>query len=205
MKDCGDVTQKNQAPAVSSLLSLVPFACNFLFTSAMAPKEMLEVPDPPLATPALENLDLCYSYAIARGEMGVLTFEPYKSLILPFWAFRTVPIAKNSAEVLWAIFISYCERGDFVGADMSRKFIQMGLTRSKRYVNHKGLFCPRELFSLSGRWLTLSSKEVESMAPRAKSSRSGLATTLTGRGERRRKLARYSKGTGGDARAINNM
>jgi hypothetical protein len=80
----------------------------------MAPKEVLEVPDPLLATPALEDRDLCYSYAIASSEMGVLTFEPYKSLILPFWAFRTVPIAQNSADVLWAIFVSYCERGDFV-------------------------------------------------------------------------------------------
>lgn len=183
----------------------MPFACNFLFTSAMAPKGTLEVPDPPLATPALENLDLCYSYAIARGEMGVLTFEPYKSLILPFWAFRTVPIAKNSAEVLWAIFVSYCERKDFVGADMSRKFIQMGLTRSKRYANHKGLFCPRDPFSFRGRMLTLPSKEVESMALTAKFSRSGLATTRTGRGGRRRKPVRYSKGTGGDARAMNIM
>jgi len=40
--------------------------------------------------------------------------------------------------VLWSIFISYCDRGDFVGADMTRKFIQTGLTRSKRYANHKG-------------------------------------------------------------------
>lgn len=70
--------------------------------------------------------------------MGVLTFEPYKSLILPFWAFRTVLVAKNSAEVLWEIFTSYCSRGDFVGADMTRKFIQMGMTRAKRYANHKG-------------------------------------------------------------------
>lgn len=74
--------------------------------------------------------------------MGILTFEPYKSLILPFWAFKTVPIAETSAEVLWAVFVSYCECGDFPGADMTRKFIQMGMTRSKRYANHEGTFCP---------------------------------------------------------------
>ena len=108
----------------------------------MAPKGTLEVPDPPLVTPSLDNRDLCYSYAIGRGEMGVLTFEPYKSLILPFWAFRTVLIAQSSAEVLWAIFISYCDRGDFVGSDVTRKFIQMGMTRSKRYANHKGTDSP---------------------------------------------------------------
>lgn len=70
--------------------------------------------------------------------MGVLSFEPYKSLILPYWAFRTVPIAQNSADVLWAIFKSYVQRDDFVGADMTRKYIQMGMTRARRYANHKG-------------------------------------------------------------------
>ena len=29
-------------------------------------------------------------------------------------------------------------RRDFVGADMSRKFVQMGMTRAKRYANHRG-------------------------------------------------------------------
>jgi hypothetical protein len=95
-------------------------------------------PDPPLAAPALEDKELCYLYEIARGEMGVLSFEPYKSLILPYWAFRTVPIAQKSAEALWIIFESYVERRDLVGADMTRKYIQMGMTRARRYANHKG-------------------------------------------------------------------
>lgn len=101
-------------------------------------KPALTVPEPPLDTPALKDAELCYSYEIARGEMGVLSFEPYKSLILPYWAFRTVHVAQNSAGVLWAIFQSYVERKDFVGADMTRKYIQMGMTRAKRYANHRG-------------------------------------------------------------------
>lgn len=98
----------------------------------------IKPPDQPLDTPALEDVKIQFSYEIARGEMGVLSFEPYKSLILPFWAFRTVPIATQSAEALWAIFQSYLDRGDFVGADMTRKYIQMGMTRARRYANHKG-------------------------------------------------------------------
>ncbi|KAM0702089.1 hypothetical protein Q7P35_010999 [Cladosporium inversicolor] len=78
------------------------------------------------------------SYRIARGEQGVLTFEPYKSLLLPLWRFKTVPIARASLAALSAAFTSYVARGDFVGADMARKFIQMGMTRAKRYANHKG-------------------------------------------------------------------
>ncbi|CAK3874005.1 Hypothetical predicted protein [Lecanosticta acicola] len=88
--------------------------------------------------PSLTNPSLRFSYTIARGEQGVLTFEPYKSILLPHWRFRTVPIAQTSSETLKSAFDRYVERGDFVGADMARKFIQMGMTRAKRYANHKG-------------------------------------------------------------------
>ncbi|CAN8097350.1 unnamed protein product [Discula destructiva] len=101
-------------------------------------QDLKPAPSTPLATPALDTPDLCYSYEIGRGETGVLSFEPYKSLILPYWAFRTVPVARNSSRILWGIFQSYVSRRDFVGADMSRKFIQMGMTRARRYSNHKG-------------------------------------------------------------------
>ncbi|EXJ75285.1 uncharacterized protein A1O5_01981 [Cladophialophora psammophila CBS 110553] len=100
--------------------------------------ESLASPSLPLEAPALDDPQLRYSYEVARGEKGVLSFEPYKSLILPYWAFRTVPLAQKSAELLWSIFGSYVERGDLVGADMTRKFIQMGMTRARRYANHKG-------------------------------------------------------------------
>ncbi|KAF2488102.1 hypothetical protein BDY17DRAFT_314851 [Neohortaea acidophila] len=78
------------------------------------------------------------SYRIARGEQGVLTFEPYKSLLLPHWRFKTVPIARTSSSTLKAAFDHYVSARDFVGADMARKFIQMGMTRAKRYANYKG-------------------------------------------------------------------
>ncbi|TID25634.1 Nitrogen permease reactivator protein [Venturia nashicola] len=79
-----------------------------------------------------------YTYRIGRGEQGVLTFEPYKSQLLPLWRFRTVQIARKSSKELWERFEAYGEEGDFVGMDMARKFIQMGMTRSKRYANHAG-------------------------------------------------------------------
>jgi hypothetical protein len=79
-----------------------------------------------------------YAYRIARGEQGVLTFEPYKSHLLPHWRFRTVPIARTSSTTLYEHFLSFYDADDFVGMDMARKFIQMGMTRSKRYANYKG-------------------------------------------------------------------
>ena len=34
------------------------------------------------------------------------------------------------------MFESYKRRGDFIGMDMCRKFLEMGFTRARRYANH---------------------------------------------------------------------
>ena len=88
--------------------------------------------------PASKDKTIRMSYHIARCEMGVMTFEPYKSFLLPMWRFRTSFIAKTSAEALYNQFLAYNDADDFVGMDMCRKFIQMGMTRAKRYANYKG-------------------------------------------------------------------
>lgn len=77
-------------------------------------------------------------YRIGRGEQGVLHIEPYKSEILPHWRFRTPDVARGSADDIYALYRRYREKGDFVGMDMARKFLQMGYTRARRYANHKG-------------------------------------------------------------------
>lgn len=76
-------------------------------------------------------------YRVQKGEQGVLSFEPYKSELLPFWRFKTPDIAKKSSEDLTKKFYEFLEEEDFVGMDMARKFIQMGYTRARRYANHK--------------------------------------------------------------------
>lgn len=77
-------------------------------------------------------------YRIGIGEQGVLLVEPYKSEILPFWKFKTEEIAKKSAETILELFEIFLRNNDFVGADMARKFLQMGFTRARRYANYKG-------------------------------------------------------------------
>ena len=77
-------------------------------------------------------------YRIGKGEQGVLLVEPYKGELLPHWRFKTVAEAKKSAAKLHRMFLAYLKVGDFVGADMARKFLQMGWTRARRYANHKG-------------------------------------------------------------------
>jgi hypothetical protein len=76
-------------------------------------------------------------YRVGKGEQGVLLVEPYKSEILPHWRFKTPEIAEESSEKIYQLFLDYLEADDFVGADMARKFLQMGYTRSRRYANHK--------------------------------------------------------------------
>ena len=55
---------------------------------------------------------------------------------MPFWRFKTPEIARESSSKIYSLFLEYLDREDFVGADMARKFLQMGYTRSRRYANH---------------------------------------------------------------------
>lgn len=87
-----------------------------------------------------KNIDFRSSpelYRVGKGEQGVLLVEPYKSEILPYWRFKTPEIARESSQKIYQMFLDYLEQDDFVGADMARKFLQMGYTRSRRYANHK--------------------------------------------------------------------
>lgn len=77
-------------------------------------------------------------YRIGRGEQGVLLVEPYKSQILPHWKFKTVADAKKSSKKIYSMFLDYLKQEDFPGADIARKFLQMGWTRARRYANHAG-------------------------------------------------------------------
>ncbi len=75
-------------------------------------------------------------YRVGRGEQGVLLVQPYKSEILPYWRFKNQEIAEKSALKIYALFEEYLRQEDFVGADMARKYLQMGFTRARRYANH---------------------------------------------------------------------
>ena len=75
-------------------------------------------------------------YRIGVGEQGVLLVEPYKSDLLPLWRFTTVNIATQSSKAIFDKFEEYLQDKDLVGADMARKYLQMGFTRARRYANH---------------------------------------------------------------------
>jgi len=77
-------------------------------------------------------------YKVGKGEQGVLICEPYKSEIGQYWRFKTPEIATESSEKIFKLFTDYLNQNDFVGADMARKYLQMGYTRARRYANYKG-------------------------------------------------------------------
>ena len=76
-------------------------------------------------------------YKIGRGQQGVLICEPYKSEICAHWRFKTPSEAIVSSSHILKMFYDYLRCGDFVGADMAKKFLHMGFTRSRRYANHR--------------------------------------------------------------------
>ncbi len=77
-------------------------------------------------------------HRVGKGEQGVLLVEPYKGELLPHWRFKTVAEAKKSSATIYRMFLAYLKASDFPGADMARKFLQMGWTRARRYANHTG-------------------------------------------------------------------
>ena len=77
-------------------------------------------------------------YKVGKGEQGVLICQPYKGEIGQYWRFKNLEIAKESSEKIFELFCEYLDRDEFVGADIARKYLQMGYTRARRYANYKG-------------------------------------------------------------------
>ena len=78
-----------------------------------------------------------HRYKIGKGEQGVLLAAPYKEILLPLWKFKTPEIATKSVADLKAKYEEFCAENDYVGMDMTRKYVQMGWSRSKRFSRHK--------------------------------------------------------------------
>jgi len=77
-------------------------------------------------------------YRVGKEEQGVLICQPYKSEIGRYWKFKNVAFATESSARISGLFEQYLKEEDFVGADMARKYLQMGFTRARRYANYKG-------------------------------------------------------------------
>jgi hypothetical protein len=58
--------------------------------------------------------------------------------LVTLWRFKTSEIARKSSQSIYRKSLAYLRQGDFVGADMARKFLQMGFTRAICNANYKG-------------------------------------------------------------------
>ena len=77
-------------------------------------------------------------YEVGRGCEGVFKVQPYKDELLPLWSYADRESADESASDLLDRFYDYLDEGDFVGADMARKYLRMGYTRAMRYAKYPG-------------------------------------------------------------------
>ena len=68
------------------------------------------------------------------------------------WRFKTPEEAQLSCNLIYIKFLEYIEQGDFVGADMAKKYLHMGFTRSRRYWNHSS---GRKWTKENGEWEVL--------------------------------------------------
>ena len=52
--------------------------------------------------------DLCdQRYQVGAGEQGVLSVQPFKNEILPFWRFKDPPAARESSQHIYGMFCAY--------------------------------------------------------------------------------------------------
>jgi len=88
-----------------------------------------------------------------RSEVGVLSYN-YSKKIAPLWHFKTPKMAKKSSAEIYDICVKLLKKTaqqildkntssieepfyNFIKADICRKFLLMGYTRSMRYYYHK--------------------------------------------------------------------
>ena len=74
-----------------------------------------------------EESPMLYEFTEDCG--GMYTCDPYKTDILRNWKFMNSNSAKDSSAKILTMFDNYLDKGDFVGADMCRKYLQAGSTR----------------------------------------------------------------------------
>lgn len=101
-------------------------------------------------------------YYDLRGEMGVLSYN-FSKYLSKKWRFRTPILAKKSAKHIYDCFSILIDKSynhksldrkffKFMKADLCRKFLMMGFTRSMRYYYHKN---GKKWKKINGQWKKL--------------------------------------------------
>ena len=94
-------------------------------------------------------------YYNLKGEIGVLSYS-FSKILSPLWRFKTPELAEISAQTIYHIFLRLVNLSNrtkstdfkfhlFMKADLCRKFLQMGYTRSMRYYYHQSILLEKVL------------------------------------------------------------
>ena len=70
-------------------------------------------------------------YPLDMDDEHVLSVAPYSERLLPYWRFASTTETALSAAQLYEWYIRYKEAGDFVGMDVARRLLRLGLTRAR--------------------------------------------------------------------------
>ena len=73
--------------------------------------------------------DYPLKYEISEDCDGMYMCEPYRTKLIKHWKFSTTEVAEKSAKEILSIFEEYVNDGDFVGADLSQKYLLAGSTK----------------------------------------------------------------------------
>tara|TARA_B100001057_G_C22807810_1_gene934196 strand:- start:557 stop:952 length:396 start_codon:yes stop_codon:yes gene_type:complete len=85
-----------------------------------------------------EENPLLYTYSEDCG--GMYTCNPYKKELLKIWKFLDEESSRKSANDLYIYFLEKIREGDFVGADLAKKYILAGSTRKVIPVQYREVF-----------------------------------------------------------------
>jgi hypothetical protein len=80
-------------------------------------------------------------YPVEMDDTAALTIAPYSERLLPYWRYGSKAEAALSAAQLYEHYTQYKEKGDFVGMDVARRLLRLGM-RHAREAETPQLFQP---------------------------------------------------------------
>tara|TARA_A200000159_G_C7331017_1_gene342924 strand:+ start:1990 stop:2418 length:429 start_codon:yes stop_codon:yes gene_type:complete len=83
-------------------------------------------------------------YEVTNDLGGMYICEPYKTDLLSAWKFADSKVSKSSALKLKEMFFEYVKQGDFVGADLTKKYLKAG--SEKKAIDEKCRFYFNEAY-----------------------------------------------------------
>jgi hypothetical protein len=70
-------------------------------------------------------------YPVDMDDEQVLQVAPYAARLLPYWRYASADDAARSAAALYEWYTRFKEAGDFVGMDVARRLLRLGLKRTR--------------------------------------------------------------------------